>query len=261
MNNECANRAKEEQDYLDNRFADYNAALVFSTQQPRRGTLMIGSTLLFAFSSYTKGRHEVVGVAHSEGNYFVDITLPLNFKEKLLKKKKYFGSELWLEIDGIPGKIIKQIEVQEKLLVTIEVVSNLFENSTINGLKKADKVSIGLQSVNEKKYLLQDHPAGKAKLIQCAIAPGHIYTQELLFETSSDLKELISASKWLGLNGSGFFIQSYSPKDDKIEFKIHVGRNTTEMSIFGTSEMQIGQEFNLTSAFTDKIEKKAIGLH
>ncbi|MGD9592569.1 MAG: hypothetical protein AB7V32_08625 [Candidatus Berkiella sp.] len=222
---------------------------------------MIGTTILFAFSSYTKGRHEVAEITHSQGNYFVQLALPLNFREKLLKKKMYFGSELWLEIDGIPGKIVEQNEGQENILITIEIASSVFESSTIKELKKYDKVSIGLQSSNVEKYLLQDHPVGKEKLLDCSLATGRTYTQELLFETTLDLIALISTSKWLGLNGSGFFIQSYSIKDDKIEFKIHVGSKTREVSIFGTPELLIGQEVNITPAFTDKIEKKVLKLH
>lgn len=218
---------------------------------------MIG-TQLFAFSGYTKGRFEITDIQKIDQNYLVDIKLPYVFKEKLLKKKKYFESELYVEINGIPAFIIETSEDTEFLYIHSKISDTLYESATIKDLKVKDKVSIGLQSLNEKKYLIENRPLGRAKLINFEKKPDDESIQELFFETSANLINMISENEWLGLNGSSFFIKQYEMVNDKIKFKIEVWPETREKTIFGTTEMEIGQEYNVSSAF--KKEKSNLTL-
>ncbi len=214
--------------------------------------MKIFSPLLFAFSSYTKGMHPIENITKEKTYYLVDIQLPLSFEARFNKRRKKFDNTLYLEIDGIPALVNTHQSMQDYLLVKTKIPAKLFTQSTLGKLKQGDRVSIGMPSLNKQKYLLENTPRGKAILTSQKIAPKHTHTQELCFETSTEHGEMLKNQKWLGLNGSGLFIQNYRLLRNKAQFWVHIGQQTRALSIFGSQDLKAGHEFNLSAAFNKK---------
>lgn len=214
-------------------------------------------TSKITFSGFTKGLYPVANIQQLSGYYVIDLLFPESFNEKLAKKKKY-GEQLCLGVDGIPASVVDVKKVDYNLVVQIKIPEETYVSSTLKSLKINDKVSVSVQSTKEKKYLVSSQPVGKARLIAFGMAPGHQHTQELIFETPADLAQTIQNSKWkgvgkdgadqvgVGLNGSAFFVQQHEQTAEKVKFRIHIGELTRRTSVFGSEEMQVGQEFNLS---------------
>jgi hypothetical protein len=201
------------------------------------------------FSSYTKGLYEVLSITHENGYHQIELDFPKEFSEKLNKRSGKFNSGNYLNIDGVKGLVV-DTKSEDRFYVSIRIPSGIYESSTLHALKPGEKVSIGMLSLNPNKYLIQEGPVDKVKLIEVSVAPGHEYTIELTFSASLSQADLIRNSMWVGLNGSGFYIQEYKVEADQVVFKIHAGRNTRNLSVFGNTAV-VGQEFNLAPKVQD----------
>lgn len=204
----------------------------------------------YYFSSYTKGLFTVTCIKHDSDQVWFSFEMTEEINRKLQKKVRKFGDDITLSIDGVAASA-KLNDKQSVLDASVQL--NIYNNSTLSRIVVGDTISIGLQSKNEKKFLINHDCVSTVKFLSAQIADGHEFTQELSFQAPKSLYPLLNNSKWIGLNGSGFFLQDVTECDDVAVFKIHVGQTTRDRTIFSSKHLSSGMEFNLSSQVTSNI--------
>lgn len=76
-----------------------------------------------------------------------------------------------------------------------------------------------------------------------------MHTLEFTFECSEEQMKLIEQSQYVGLNGSGFYIQQKSEVDNHYSFSVHAGQNSREKTLF-TGATSLNTIFTLTLPYT-----------
>lgn len=208
------------------------------------------------FSSYTKGLYPVLEVVHGKLSPTEDEVIGIHFqisdefKQKFDKRQKKFPNSPVISINGVPAHLeLTGRRVFGQIEVTAVINKDLFVKSSLKNIKSGDKVSIGMASINPKKWLLEGNPQGIVTLKDAKIASGHQYTEEFIFECSQDQFVQIKNLQYIGLNGSGFFVKDRKVEQDHYTFTIHSGRQTREKSIFDRTVIPLGMECTLTMPF------------
>ena len=218
----------------------------------------------FSFSGYTKGLFSILDIKKQDDYHFFDIKIDDFFSKKILKKisslatKYAFTQPLSIEVDGIPGVYVRACSnSDDDVILGLKFTSEIVGRSTMRQLAIGTEISLGLQSFNSVKYLVGQYdkdsnpklPVGIGKIVSINIAPNHEHTQELTVEIPASLNDILAGNQCIGLNGSAFYIQSFEQGEIKSILKVHIGRDTSGKTIFGTSKMSIGQEVNITRSF------------
>ena len=205
--------------------------------------LYVPTLMLLLFSGLTEGLYEVKEVRGQEATAAWKWSFLKSLKKNYIVKKIHLSPACFL-VRWIKVALINVIESGEQRVAQVELPCQTYDQTTLEKLHKGDKFSISLQSENPEHYLLQDAPIHRAVLTDTRLAEGHQYTLELTFEVYSDQEDLTAQSQWIGLNGSSLTVREFEKVGNKLIFKIHVGRQTRELTIFGKAEN--GHKVNLT---------------
>lgn len=103
-------------------------------------------------------------------------------------------------------------------------------------------ISISMPSSDKDLYLLDGVSHGVAILQKREKANNHAHTLRLVFEVNKQLYEEVAVLKYIGLNGSSFFVQEMIKDREKFFVSVHAGRMTREKTIFSESGCEIGEE-------------------
>jgi hypothetical protein len=206
-----------------------------------------------SFSSYSKGLYHVSAISHDQDFVTIELMLPQNFRQRILKKMKKFPNNPIISLNGVYAQIVEiesKKEHQDHFRIVTKIRHELLQKSALKNIQKGSQVSIAMASINPKKWLLDRKPIGTVIFKKGEIADGHRYREKLTFECSEDQYNQIKDRKYIGLNGSGFFIQSTHQQGKHYTFAVHAGRNTREISIFNRVKILEDTECTLTLPYT-----------
>jgi hypothetical protein len=200
----------------------------------------------YSFSSYTKGLYPYTLNKQADS---VEITLlfPEDFRPKLEKRLTKFPS--LLSVDGVCAEMISfavKKENQESFQVMTKIAKEAFSHSSLAHLQDKGLVSIGMLSHNPNKYLLTGKPGGTVSFVSGEVANGFNFREELRFECSQEQFERLSNCSYIGLNGTGLFIQGKEEVQNRFYFWVHAGKETREKSIFNKDVISTSEKCTLT---------------
>ena len=200
-------------------------------------------------SSYSKGLFKVHDLVIDNFHANFSIMLPAKLHSKIERKFTKYNSRI-IALDGVASCAITSTPNGENSVILTSVIDRrLYENSSLVNLKKGNEINISLLSMNPEKYLLDPFSASTVHFQSAKIAKDHTHTIEFLLECSKDQYDKIKNLKYIGLNGSGFYIQSHYQEAGFYYFTVHAGRNTRENTVFGTTHHPIDTEFTLILPF------------
>lgn len=194
-----------------------------------------------SFSSYSKGLHLVKAMESKKDRIEFQLELPKSLEEALRKANS-------ISLDGVCATFsLTESAEHIKVIATLEKTD--FDKSALP-LAMNEAVNIGFPSQNSGDWLLKTVPFAVVTLAKVELAPGHDHTEQLTFEASREQYEAIKKVRYIGLNGSGFFVQSIEVKDDKYYFLVHAGKETRKETIFSIGKILVGKRCTLSLPFS-----------
>lgn len=202
-----------------------------------------------SYSSYTKGLYEISQIVRDDDFISFIIEVPLTFCTKLEKRIKKFQVST-LAMDGVTANVIISPDRQsEQIQIIAAIAKERFLKSSLVNLREHDFVSIGLLSVNPKKYLVDARNPSVVTLHKAQKVEGHSCTMEFTFACTKEQFSQIKDLQYVGINGSGFFIQSRIENEDRYYFSVHAWQETQDKTVFNDKYPPMNTEFTLTLPF------------
>lgn len=205
-----------------------------------------------SFSSYTKGLYQVSKVSESEDSFILHCIVSSKLQDKILKRKDRFPNSSILSLNGVRVHLVDVIRSKskdERDQIVVQIAKDLFLNSDLKNSQAGSLVSMGMVSINPKKWLLKAIPIGTVTLRSAGVAEGHQHTEAFTFECSQDQYHQIKDLQYIGLNGSGLFVRQPEERDNRYYFTIHAGEGTREKSIFNVTRIPLNTECTLALPF------------